>query len=221
MENGEGVSIPPHSPLTDDLTDELMLLEEVLYLLIPLREELNRAVLECCGGGQSARSVKERRACLEVAHFGIDKRHEHSLAEAVIACFRGLDGSRGVNIAVLGRAISEIAEKPVETVLVELVGEPLCSTAFDSDGFATVLVKGEEHRHALSTSHHSPDFLVGFCVVVNFGCCRFYIDCVVHFALRIRGLFSHNVWSAFLISVAKLYQPSELCKRRIFVFFLL
>ena len=107
VENGEGVSIPPHSPLTDDLTDELMLLEEVLYLLIPLREELNRAVLECCGGGQSTRSVKERRACLEVAHFGIDKRHEH------IACFRGLDGSRGVNIAVLGRAISEIAEKPV------------------------------------------------------------------------------------------------------------
>lgn len=182
-ENGEGVSIPPHSPLTDVLADEFMLLEEVLYLLIPLREELNRAVLECCGGCQSARSVKERRACLEVAHFGIDKRHEHSLAEAVIACFRSLDGSRGVNIAVLGRTISEIAEEPVETVLVELVGEPLCGAAFDSDGFTTVLVEGEEHRHAFSTSHHSPYFFVGFYVVVHFDCCRSYIDCIIHFTL--------------------------------------
>lgn len=177
------MSFPPHSPLIDDLADELMFLEKVLYLLISLCEELNRAVLECCGGCQSARSVKERRACLEVAHFGIDKRHEHSLAEAVIACFRSLDGSRGVNIAVLGRAISEIAEKPVETVLVELIGEPLCSAAFDSDGFATVLVEGEEHRHALSTSHHSPYLLVGFYVVVHFDCCGFYIDCIIHFAL--------------------------------------
>lgn len=160
-----------------------MFLEEVLYLLISLCEELNRAVLECCGGCQSARSVKERRACLEVAHFGIDKRHEHSLAEAVIACFRSLDGSRGVNIAVLGRAISEIAEKPVEAVLVKLVGEPLCGAAFDSDGFTTVLVEGEEHRHAFSTSHHSPYFFVGFYVVVHFDCCGFHIDCVVHFAL--------------------------------------
>lgn len=198
-----------------------MLLEEVLYLLISLGEELNRAVLECCGGCQSARSVKERRACLEVAHFGIDKRHEHSLAEAVIACFRGLDRNRGVNVAVLSRAVGKIAEEPVEAVLIELVGEPLCSAAFDSDGFATVLVEGEEHRHALSTSHHSPYFLVGFYVVVNFGCCGFHIDCVIHFFLRIRGLFSHNVWSAFLISVAKLQQPAELCKRRIFAFFLL
>ena len=49
-ENGEGVSIPPHSPLTDVLADEFMLLEEVLYLLIPLREELNRAVLVSLSG---------------------------------------------------------------------------------------------------------------------------------------------------------------------------
>lgn len=158
-----------------------MFLEEVLYLLIPLCEELNRAVLECSGGCQSARSVKERRACLEVAHFGIDKCHEHSLAEAVIARFRGLDGSRWVNIAVLGRTVGEIAEKPIEAVLVELVGEPLCGAAFYSDGLATVLVEGEEHRHALATSHHSPYFFVGFYVVVNFGCCGFYIDCIIHF----------------------------------------
>lgn len=110
VENGEGASIPPHSPLIDDLADEFMLLEEVLYLLISLGEELNRAMLECCGSCQSARSVKECGARLEVAHFGIDKRHEHSLAEAVIACFRGLDGSRGVNIAVLGCTVGEIAE---------------------------------------------------------------------------------------------------------------
>lgn len=174
--------------MTDGLADELMLLEEVLYLLISLGEELNRAVLECCGGCQSARSVKERRACLEVAHFGIDKRHEHSLAEAVIACFRGLDRNRGVNVAVLSRAVGKIAEEPVEAVLIELVGEPLCSAAFDSDGFATVLVEGEEHRHALSTSHHSPYFLVGFYVVVNFGCCGFHIDCVIHFFLANQGI---------------------------------
>lgn len=160
-----------------------MFLEEVLYLLISLGEELNRAVLECCGSCQSARSVKECGARLEVAHFGIDKRHEHSLAEAVIACFRSIDGSRGVNIAVLGRAISEIAEEPVETVLVELVGEPLCGAAFDSDGFTTVLVEGEEHRHAFSMSHHSPYFFVGFYVVVHFDCCRSYIDCIIHFTL--------------------------------------
>ncbi len=182
-ENGEGASIPPHSPLTDDLADEFMLLEEVLYFLISLGEELNRAVLECCGCCQSARSVKERGARLEVAHFGIDKRHEHSLAEAVIACFRGLDRNGGVNIVVLGCTVGEIAEEPVKAVLVELVGEPLGSAAFDSDGFTTVFVEGEEHRHAFSTSHHSPYFLVGFYVVINFGCCGFHIDCVVHFAL--------------------------------------
>lgn len=165
-----------------------MFLEEVLYLRVSFSEELNRTILESGGGCQSARSVKERRARLEVAHFGIDKRHEHSLAEAVIACFRGLDGNRGVNIAVLSRAVGKIAEEPVKAVLIELVGEPLCSAAFDSDGFATVLVEGEEHRHALSTSHHRPYLLVGFYVVVNFGCCGFYIDCIIHLFLANQGI---------------------------------
>ena len=87
-----------------------MFLQEVLYLRVSFSEELNRTILESGGGSKSARSVKKRRACLKVAHFGIDKRHEHILSEAVIARFGGLDGSGGVNITILCRSVGEIAE---------------------------------------------------------------------------------------------------------------
>ena len=160
-----------------------MFLEEVLYLHVSFCEELNRTILESGGGSKPARSVEERRACLKVTHFGIDKRHEHILSETVIARFRSLDGFGGVNLAIVCRAVGEIAEEPVKAVLIELIGESLCGTAFDSDGFTTVLVEGEEHRHALSASHHSSHFLVGFYVVVNFVCHGFCIDCIIHFTL--------------------------------------
>lgn len=155
------------------LADELVLLHEFLYLCISLGEELNCTVLECSGGCKSARSVKERRACLEVTDVGIYECHEHVFTETVISCLVGLCGVVGVNFAVLGRAIHQVAENPIQPLLTELVSESLCGTAFDSHGFIAVLVEGEEHRHALTTSHHSSHFVVSFAIVVHFGCCGF------------------------------------------------
>lgn len=170
------------------LADELVFLHEFFYICISLGEKLNCTMFECSGCCQSARSVKESRACLEVTDVGIYKCHEHVLAETVIGGFVGLGRIVGVNFAVLGRAIHQVAENPIQPLLTELVGEPLCGTAFDSHGFIAVLVEGEEHRHALTTSHHSSHLVVGFEVVVNFGCRGFYIDCKVHFVIGNQGI---------------------------------
>lgn len=145
-------------------------------------------MFECGSCCQSARSVKERWACLEITDVGIYKRHKHVLTEAVIGSFVGFGRIVGVNFAVLGRAIHQVAENPIQPLLTELVCEPLCGTAFDSHGFIAVFVEGEEHRHALATSHHSSYLVVSFKVVVNFGCCGFYIDCKVHFVIGNQGI---------------------------------